>query len=141
MTSKKSSRTAAAAKSRRAAGPRKAANESVTAHVGATVVAAGIGVLIADTGALAAADYRINAHLGADGTALAGKSIVLQHRDAANTGTVKELGRCPAGGAVPIVIPRVTLAANERIRAVAGSVAFAAGENATAHISATAIPT
>lgn len=139
MSAAAKKRTAPAAKSRRAA-PRKASNEVVTAHVGATVTAAGIAAVIADTAALGAGDYRLNLHLGADGTALAGKSMVVEHRDAANTGTVKQLGRCPAGSSLAITVPRITLAANERIRVVAGSVAFAAGENATAHISAIALP-
>jgi hypothetical protein len=120
--------------------PRGFAVEVVSAHVGATVAAAGIGAVIADTGALAAGDYRIVAHLGSDGVVAAGKSVNLEHRNAANGANVKELGRCAAACSIRVEIPRLTLAANERVRAVGGSVAHGAGENASAHIEAIAIP-
>ena len=120
--------------------PRRFAVESVSAHVGATVAAVGIGAVIADSGALAAGDYKIHGHLGADGVAAAGKAIVLEHRDAANAATLKQLGRCPFGSTLEVYVARITLAANERIRAIGGSVAGGAGENATAHFEVIAIP-
>jgi len=120
--------------------PRRATNETVSAFVGATVTAVGAGVVIADSGALAAGDYRVVAHLGADGVTAAGKAIVLEHRDAADTATVRVLARCPFGDSLAARIDRVTLAANERVRAVAGSVAGGAGENATASVLVIAIP-
>ena len=114
--------------------------ETVSANVGATVTAVGIGAVIADTGALAAGDYRIIANLGAHGVSAAGKSIVLEHRDAANATTVRQLARCPFGRGLTLQIDRVTIAANERIRAIGGSVAGGAGENASAQIEAIALP-
>lgn len=124
----------------RKAGPRRLSVESVAAHVGATVTAVGIGAVIADSGAMTAGDYRVLAHLGADGVAAAGKAIVLEHRDATNAATLKQLGRCPMPGSLPVRVDRLTLAANERVRAIGGSVAGGAGENATAHIELVAIP-
>lgn len=131
------------AKPRRAAarrGPRKAVLEQVAAHVGASVTAVGIGANIADTGPLAAGDYRIVAHAASDGAVAAGKSIVLVHRNAADAADVKELGGCPPAGSARIEIPRVTLAANERVRWRGGAVAHAASEIARGHIEAFAIP-
>ena len=121
--------------------PRRAVlNEQVLANVGATVAAAGIAAVIADTGALAAGDYRVVAHLGSDGVVAAGKSVLLVHRNAANGADIRELGRCAAACSIRIEIPRITLAANERIVARGGSAAHGAGENASAHIEAIAIP-
>jgi len=78
--------------------------------------------------------------VGADGVTAAGKAIVIEHRDAANTATVRQLGRCPFADSLAVRIDCITLAANERLRAIGGSVAGAAGENATAQIVAIAIP-
>jgi hypothetical protein len=101
----------------------------------------GIGGNIVDTGALAAGDYRIVAHAASDGVLAAGKSLVLVHRNAADSADIKELAGCAPGDATRIEIPRITLAANERIRWRGGSVAHGAGENARGHIEALAIPT
>lgn len=121
--------------------PRKGAAQTVSAHVGATVVAVGIDALIADSGALAAGDYRVVAHAASDGVVAAGKSIKLVHRNAADNANIKELGGCPPAGSARIEIERITLAATERIEWRGGSVAHGAGENARGHIHVTAIPT
>lgn len=125
---------------RTAGGPRRAPNESVAAHVGASVTAVGIGANIIDTGQLAAGDYRIVAHAASDGALAAGKSLVLVHRNAADSADIKELGGCAPGDAQRIEIPRITLALNERIRWRGGAVAHAASEIARGHIEAIAIP-
>lgn len=126
-------------------GPRRTPRQAVlggavTAFVGATTTASGIAAVIADTGALAAGDYRVFGHFGADGVQAAGKAIEIAHRNAANNADVKTLTRCPCGASGRLEVPRITLAANERIVARAGSVAFAAGEQATASLEALAIP-
>jgi hypothetical protein len=123
-----------------ARGPRKGALKAVAAHVGATVVAAGVDALIADTGALPAGDYEIYAHAASDGVLAAGKSIKLVHRNAADNANIKELGGCAPGGTIRIYVPRITLAVNERIEWRGGSVAHEAGANARGHIEALAIP-
>lgn len=121
-------------------GPRRGVNESVAANVGASVTAVGIGANIADTGALAAGDYRVIAHAASDGAVAAGKSLVLVHRNAADAADVRELGGCSPAGEARIEIPRITLAANERIRWRGGAVAHGAGEIARGNVVAIAIP-
>lgn len=121
--------------------PRKAVlGGVVSAFVGATVVAAAGGAVIADTGPLAVGDYSVSANFGADGTNAAGKAIEIVHRNAANSGDVKVISRCPAGATGHVLIPRITLVANERLVARASTTAFAASEQATASIEAIAIP-
>ena len=114
--------------------------ETLGVQVGATVTAVGIGAAIADTGALTAGDYRVIANLGSDGVGAAGKAIVLEHRDSTNATTIRTLARCPFGVAQHLRIDRVTIATNERIRAIGGSVAGGAGENSTAYIEVIAVP-
>ncbi len=65
---------------------------------------------------------------------------MLDHRDAANTATVRQLGLCPFADSLAIRVDRITLALNERIRTIGGSVAGGAGENATAHLEMISIP-
>lgn len=113
---------------------------AISAFVGVTTAALGIGAVLADTGQLAAGDYQVNGNFGADGVAAAGKAIEVAHRNAANNGDIKILTRCPAGATGHMLVPRITLALNERIVARGGTVAFAAGEQATASIEAIAIP-
>lgn len=92
--------------------------------------------VIADTGQLAAGVYYIEAFLAISGASLAGKHLVLQHRDAANAATLMELALCPAGGAMGAGRERLVVALNERVRVVVGAVAVAAAEVAHAEIAA-----
>jgi hypothetical protein len=92
--------------------------------------------VVVDTGALPAGDYTIDVELDAAAVLAAGKALVVEHRNAANAATVKQLGGCSAGQSRTLTIRRLTLAANERVRVVVGAVAFGAGETATAAIQA-----
>lgn len=85
-------------------------------------------IVVTDTGALGAGVYRVEANLGFSGVLAAGKHLTLEHRNAANAANVTQLGMCPAGGSESFVFERVVLAAGERIRAIVGAVAAAAGE-------------
>lgn len=81
----------------------------------------------ADTGQLAAGTYDFDVHLAVADTVAVGKGLVIEHRNAANNANVNVLGGCtPNGGAVSLCIRRLTLAANERIRVIAGTAAGAA---------------
>jgi hypothetical protein len=91
--------------------------------VSARAAAPGIGAVQADTGALAAGDYDFDIELMVSEPAAAGHSLVVEHRNAANAATLFNLGGCPAPGAVQLRIRRYTLALNERIRVIAGTVA------------------
>ena len=108
-----------------------------TTRIGARVAAPAAAAVIADTGALAAGDYSFQITLSYADTLAAGKGLVVEHRDAANTATVRPLGGVPAGDSREFVIPRYTLAANESIRVVNDGVAGAAGSAAIAAILAT----
>lgn len=103
------------------------------------VVAAAAAALIADTGALAAGAYRVEFTVGLSGALAAGKGIDLEHRDAANAATLRNLAHCPGGQMVDGVIERIVLAANERIRAVQGAVAGEAASVSHASIRATLV--
>jgi hypothetical protein len=109
---------------------------AAAASVGALSTAPGAAAVIADTGALPAGDYTIDVELDAAAVLAAGKALVVEHRNAANAATVKQLGGCSAGQSRTLTIRRLTLAANERVRVVVGAVAFGAGETATAAIQA-----
>lgn len=102
--------------------------------IGAETTASIAAAVIADTGALAVGSYRVEITLGFSGTVVAGKHIVVQHRDAANTGNIGILALCPSGASVHIVLERVVIAATERIRAVIGAVAAGVGEVSQASI-------
>jgi hypothetical protein len=103
-------------------------------------IAPAANAVIADTGALAAGDYRISGYIGASGAAGAGKSVVMAHRNAANNADVKILAISPTGDGGAVAIARITLAANERIVIRAGSGASVAAEEYGGSIQAFAIP-
>jgi hypothetical protein len=107
-----------------------------SAAVSGLVTAGAAAAVIADTGGLPAGDYLIEIELAGTGTVAAGKGIVVEHRDAANTGNVNRLGGCGASESRSIGVSRLKVAANERVRAVVGAVAFAASETALASIRA-----
>jgi hypothetical protein len=109
---------------------------AAAASVGAIATAPGAAAVVVDTGALPAGDYTIDVELDAAAVLAAGKALVVEHRNAANAATVKQLGGCSAGQSRTLTIRRLTLAANERVRVVVGAVAFGAGETGTAAIQA-----
>lgn len=81
----------------------------------------------ATTGTLAAGDYDFDILLAVSDTVAVGKALVVEHRNAADSATLQNLGGCtPNGGAVQLALRRYTIAANERIRVVVGAVAGAA---------------
>jgi hypothetical protein len=96
--------------------------------------------VIADSGAMAAGDYKVIGHMGDDGIAAAGKGCSLVHRNAANSADVKQLAACPASESATVNIPRLTLAANERIVLRASTVIHAAIERVIGSIELIAIP-
>jgi hypothetical protein len=107
---------------------------TAAASVGALTTASTAGAVIADSGALPAGDYSVDVELDAAAVLAAGKGLVVEHRNAANGATVKQLGGCAAGQSRTLTIRRITLAANERIRVIANATAFGAGETAIASI-------
>lgn len=98
------------------------------------VTAAGIGVLIADSGPLPAGTYFVEIAMGGSGVGAAGKHLQIEHRNAANAATLMAKGICPYGGSTLMVFERVVIALNERIRVVQSGVAGAAGEVAHARV-------
>ena len=87
--------------------------------------------LLFDSGQLVAGEYRLVLTCQCFHYATSACSdIVIQHRDAANTGNVRAFtieaqtggsGSDIGGPAVPIVWPRFTVATNERVRAYVGN--------------------
>jgi len=112
--------------------PVRARGNLPTAHATGRAVAPAAATVLADTGALAAGDYEVVAHVGSDDTAAAGKDVEVEHRDAANTATLHR-HLVPVPGAGSWYVPRIALALNERIRVVTGA-AGAAGSIYTADI-------
>lgn len=108
--------------------------------VGGSVTAPGIGAVIADTGVLAAGAYRVEVSAGFSDTVVAGKGLTIEHRDAANTATLRTLGHVPAANSSSVVIERLVLALNERVRVINAGVAGAAGSVAIASIRAYLLP-
>jgi hypothetical protein len=117
-----------------------AGREPVAAVVAsAVVVAAGAGVVIATTGALAEPGlYDIELTAGISGVAAAGKHIVFEHRNAADNATLQSYGLCPGGAGFSASLGRISIAANERIRALNGIIG-GAGEAFQACIRATKV--
>lgn len=95
--------------------------------VSGKVVAPAIGAVICDTGPLTVGVYDVDFDLAVEDTALAGKGAEVEHRNAANSATVRNLGATPAGTSIASGQRRYSLAEGERIRVVCGSVAGAAG--------------
>jgi len=88
--------------------------------------APGIGAVQADSGALAAGDYEIDIYLSVSDTTVVGKGLVVEHRNAANSATLRNIGGCSVPGQIHIHVKRWTLVLNERIRVIAGTAAGAA---------------
>jgi hypothetical protein len=105
---------------------------SPAASVGALATAPIAAAVIA----LPAGDYLLEIDCDASAVAAAGKGLQIEHRNAANAATIKQLGGCTGGASRAILVRRISLAANERIRVIVGAVAFAASETAIASIRA-----
>ena len=92
------------------------------------VAVLGIGALLADTGALPAGLYDFMIHCAVADAIIAGAGAFIEHRNAANAATLKDLGGATAGGGASIFrIENYRIALNERIRIVGGSAAGGAG--------------
>jgi hypothetical protein len=89
-----------------------------TAWASGRVVAAAAGSVIADTGQLAAGDYLVEIEMAFLGTVAAGKGVAAEHRNAANSATLHQMGGASGGAGGSAVARRVTIATNERIRVV-----------------------
>lgn len=98
----------------------------VMTFVGVSNVAPAANSVQADTGALSAGNYEFVVNLMASDTVAVGKGLIVEHRNAANTATLKVLGGVAPSGAVSLHIPKIVIAANERVRVVVGSVTGAA---------------
>lgn len=106
---------------------------------GGTATAPAAGAVVADTGALTAGSYRLEVTAGFADTLAAGKGLLVEHRDAANTATVRTLAIIPAGVANSFEVARIVVAASERVRIVNAAIAGAAGSVAAGSIRAYAI--
>ena len=96
--------------------------------VSARNAAPAIGAVQADTGALPAGLYDVLIHLAVADVIAAGVGLFVEHRNAANGATLKDLGgHTPGGGGMKLRLEQYRLATNERIRVVAGSAAGGAG--------------
>lgn len=86
--------------------------------VSANSVAPAAAAVLADTGALAAGIYDVDIMMAVADTLAVGKGIVIEHRDAPNTGFVNAgLAGCPAGNGSQFNAKGIVVQLNERIRA------------------------
>lgn len=92
---------------------------------GSSAAPAGSAV-IADSGALAAGTYDVYVEMAAQDITAVGRGMIVEHRNAANAATLKQLGGCSAPDSHMVSIARVVVALNERIRVIAGPAAGAA---------------
>ena len=95
--------------------------------------APGIGAVLADSGPLPAGLYDFQIHLVCSDTPAPGRGMVIEHRNAANAATLKDLGGAVPETAVDLYIKNYRLALNERVRIIAGT---AAGIAASMYVSA-----
>lgn len=93
--------------------------------VSAANAAPGISAVQADTAALTAGDYEVYASGMVSDTVAVGKGLVLEHRNAANGATLFNLSGASAEGQISVYFPRITVAASERFRWIAGTAAGA----------------
>lgn len=99
------------------------------------VAVLGIGALLADTGPLPAGVYDIEINLAVADAIIAGAGSFVEHRNAANAATLKDLGGHTAGGgSARLRFENYRLALNERIRVVGGSAANGAASLSVASI-------
>ena len=82
--------------------------------------------MLADTGALAVGgQFDVKIILMTSDTAGVGKGITIEHRNAANSATVKELGGVSCPENIVYEIQSYTIGTGERIRAVVGAASAA----------------
>lgn len=93
--------------------------------VGASNVAPAANAVQADTGALPAGTYDFIIVLMVSDTVAVGKGLIVEHRNAANGATLAVLGGVSAPESITYTT-RLTLALNERVRVIVGTVAGAA---------------
>lgn len=99
------------------------------------VAVLGIGAVLADTGPLPAGVYDVKVHLAVSDAIIAGAGAFIEHRNAANAATLKDLGGQVAGGGSGVFrFENYRLALNERIRVVGGPVANGAASLAVGAI-------
>jgi len=100
----------------------KALTQGMTWNTG-RIIALGVGAVLADTGALPAGVYDIEINLAVSDVLTAGVGAFVEHRNAANAATLKDLGgQSPGGGSVKLRFENYRLALNERIRVVGGGI-------------------
>jgi hypothetical protein len=107
--------------------PKAREDSAAMAWVSAKTAAPSANAVQCDTGALSAGDYDFDINLACSDVVAVGKGLVIEHRNAANGANINVLGGCtPNGGQDCVKIRRLTLAANERVRVIAGTAAGAA---------------
>lgn len=99
---------------------------AIMTWVSAKTAAPAANAVQADTGALAAGNHDFDIQVFVSDTVAVGKGLIVEHRNAANGATLQNLGGVPAGGADQIRLRNYAIAANERIRVIAGTAAGAA---------------
>lgn len=109
-------------------------NYKAEVSASADVVSPGASALIADSGALPAGIYDLEIYVGYADAAAAGKGLIVEHRNAANGATLKQLGGTVAGCSDFITITDYALILNERIRVIAMAQAGAVNSEAFAFI-------
>ena len=93
----------------------------------AKVAAPAANAVVTDTGALAAGTYKFEVYLVVSDTVAVGKGLVIEHRNAANSATLQNLGgSAPSNANYFIYNGSFTINLNERIRVIAGTAAGAA---------------
>jgi hypothetical protein len=104
------------------------------------VAALGIQAVLADTGALPAGVYDFEVNMALADVLAAGVGIFIEHRNAANAATLKDLGGVTPGASLSgYKIRNYRLAANERVRLVGGSAAAGAASLAVGAIGYTRV--
>lgn len=106
------------------------------AVVGNESAAPAAGAVLADSGALVAGLYDIKVEMACSDTPAPGRGMKVEHRNAANNATIRVLGGATPETTVQVEHFRYRLAANERVRVIAGTAAAIA---ASMYVSAVAV--
>lgn len=114
------------------------APSSIVNNGAVSAAAAAPSTVVADTGQLPAGTYEVEVTCAVLGPLTAGVGLVVEHRDAANTGNVAVLGG--TAGTLERRIKRVTVAVNQRIRVRVDAVALPASVVAVAAVRAYLLP-
>lgn len=93
------------------------------AYASGSAAAPAGSAVIADSGALAAGTYDVLVEMACQDTTAVGHGMIVEHRNAANAATLKSLGGCSAPDSHTVLVARVVIALNERIRVIAGPAA------------------